>query len=138
MASLPPALYALGQTLFSMRPHLKHDLEILQMLDPADPNYKLVKAYVDRAIVDKYGRPSPPWIFSWQGVVVGLAGCVFMILWTVKLRSVGYRYWPWLTGVIASVFFSQFAASLREKTMAAKRKASAPAKLPPALTEPAQ
>src|SRR5205814_792596 len=129
---LPSALYKLGQTLFSLRPHLKQDLEILKMLEPQDPNYKIVKAHIDRSIAEKYGKPSPLAVFNWQGIFGGLAGCVFMILWTVKLRAMGYRYWPWLTGTISFVFFSQFAASLREKatTLAAKRKTAAAAKPP--------
>ena len=127
IAPLPSALHRLGETFFSLRPRLKEDLEILRLIDPSDPNYKIVKGHIDRAIAERYRRPASTSPFNWQGLVVGPAGCVFMVLWTVKLRALGYRYWPWLTGLISLIFFIQFALSLRDKARGAAKRKPAPA-----------
>jgi hypothetical protein len=116
--------YRLGVRNFRSRTTLKRDLDILKMVDQADPGHAILKAHVDRMIRELYAPPAPsvrkrlpspkhirafvstlardfPKPKKPSDFVSGLLSFVGFSVWTAYLDRGGFSWWSLLTGVFA-------------------------------------
>jgi hypothetical protein len=91
------------------RTQLKADLEILKLLDPADPNFPLLKSHIDAQIKATYsagtGRHSQFKVQDTGHLVIGIIMCLVFIPWTLYLVRDGFTWWALGTGFFAFAGF---------------------------------
>lgn len=86
------------------RAALKHDLEVLKLIDSNDPNYLVVKKHVDNSVAKIYAaaekRRSSLKVYSWSDFVLGTI-LLFLGIWWVLLATVdGFSWWVLLPAFI--------------------------------------
>ena len=90
---------------FASRTSLKTDLEILKLLDAADPNYQVVKSSIDARLARLYQPRAPATMRAnvqrWAVAAVGLVWAVGFSYWTFALVRPGFTWWSLLTGYLA-------------------------------------
>jgi len=97
------SLFQLYNRLPRSRAPLIRDLEILKMLDPSDPAYKVIRDSVDGRIAKIY-NPSPTSIrrirvYSWPQLVFGIVMFGIFGVWTYSLFR-DHSWWAVLTGFV--------------------------------------
>lgn len=86
------------------RRRLKADLEVLRLIDPANPLYSQVKANVDRQLERVYPDvrwPRPRLVYSWTELIWGVVYSVGFAAWTIYLDRDGFSWWSPVTGFVA-------------------------------------
>ena len=81
------------------RAAMKADLEILNLLDKSDPNYKLIKSNIEPRIQKLYG--AQPKYTDWITVAFGAIWAGGFAYWTFYLVKDEFTWWSLLTGYIA-------------------------------------
>lgn len=104
------ATYQIRAVIPKPRAALKSDIEILRLLDPSDPNYRIVKASIDEKIELVYGDKTEQRTHSstqdWFYLIFGASwACVFAYI-TFYIVKDGFTWWALLTGYIAAAGFS--------------------------------
>jgi hypothetical protein len=97
------SIYQLRKFRFTFRSSIKTDLEILNMLDPSDPNYEIVKKNIDVSIRQIYmGSNKYRFkIYSKADFYPGLLFLISFTIWTYYLSHNGFTIWAFLTGFFA-------------------------------------
>ena len=103
------------------RATLKHDLEVLKLLDRTHPKRELIERHVLQSIERIYIRDRRGWVKSgfvvhqWDDFVIGIV-CLFGgSLWTLYLVRDGFTWWALLTGFVAFGGFGAILNGLEDK-----------------------
>jgi hypothetical protein len=100
------SFYQLRNLRISSRSSIKTDMEILKMLEPTDPNYKIVKRSIDSSIKNIYKTDEQKTrIYSPTDFIFGVLFMVGFSIWTYYLSRDGFSYWSILTGFAAFAGF---------------------------------
>jgi hypothetical protein len=101
------AIVAVSQIAYRLprsRTKLKHDLEILNLLNENDPNFDIVKRSVDSSVADLYQSSSDKSkfkIYDWGDLVTGVILLFGGVLWIMYLVQDGFSWWSIFAGFLA-------------------------------------
>jgi len=100
------SVYQLRNIIPRTRSTLKIDVEILKLLDPADPNYAILKSNIDENIRRTYRikqatRFKTFHVYSWGDFIGGILVSFGFAVLTLYISRGGFRWWSVLTGFIA-------------------------------------
>lgn len=106
------------------RATLKHDLEVLKLLDPNHAQRSLIEGHVQSRIAQVYRPDSDSKsirkiivVHQWNDFIFGLV-CLFVgALWSVYLFQTGFSWWMILSGFIAFAGFGGILNGLEDKTV---------------------
>jgi hypothetical protein len=107
LAGAVASIHQIKQFRANSRSSLKADLEILRMLDKAEPEHNLVKAHTTQLINQLYSpRAGKRFkIYNLEDFLMGLFGAVGLTFWTAHILRNGFSFWALLTGVFALASF---------------------------------
>jgi hypothetical protein len=104
------------------RSALRSDLEILRLVDPADPTYTVIKGSIDRRIKLLYAEPRMD--VRWAAVIFGSSISIGFSYATFYLVRDHFNWWSLLTAYFAmvglsliSLGFTKRSESVREEMM---------------------
>lgn len=107
------------------RSTLKTDLEILKLLDPADPNHALVRAHVTESMHKIYPNQAAGAtaggfkVYNWQRFIIGITFSLIFSIITLYLLREGFSWWALITGFFAvggfGNLFMAFDPNVRQK-----------------------
>jgi len=116
---------------FATRASLKTDLEILKLIDSADPNHAKVKRTVDARIQALYDDgpdgPSSRQAERWAYGIGGGLWAVGFAYWTITLAQ-PFSWWSLLTGYLALAGLALIGMGISGQTMTAQLQANAAAR----------
>lgn len=119
------SLFQLYNRLPRSRAPLMKDLEILKMLDPDDPAYKIIRENFESSVTKIYS-PSPTSIrkvrvYSWPQLMFGSALLGIFGIWTYTLFR-DHSWWAVLTGFVALGGIGNAMIAFDEKSSRVKEK----------------
>lgn len=115
------AVVAVSQIMYRLprsRAKLKHDLEILNLIDENDTNYSIVKHSVDSSVSDLYQSKTDKSrfkIYDWSNLVSGIVLLFGGILWTMYLVGDSFNWWSLLSGFIAIGGFGNLISAFEDE-----------------------
>jgi len=117
---------------FATRASLKTDLEILKLIDSADPNHAKVKRIVDARIQALYDdQPAASSARQAERWAYGIGGGLWAVgfaYWTITLVLPGFSWWSLLTGYLALAGLGLTGMGISGQTLGAQLAANAAAR----------
>lgn len=110
--------WQLRNVISKLRSTLKTDLEIFKMLQPADPNYDILKEHLTNSIRKIYLPEEGSRgfnVYSWPDFIFGVVFMLGFSIWTFYILKDGFNGWALLTAFFAIAGLGAFLKSMDEK-----------------------
>lgn len=114
------SLTRLSTHYFHGRARLKSDIEIMNMLDEDDPNYKLVAEHVNKSIHAIYSEEKDkeiPAVSNWRDLIFGIILLLFGMIWTLYVLRDGFSWWSIISILIVFASFGSILSGLHGESI---------------------